>query len=108
VAGAKFSIPCLESQIHDYGLPPLRANLTSLGWTSAVVRFAIGPADDPTTFRLGTGAVWTGTYYSLSAEALWPLNGAAGRGIGFISQFHLYFDDLFPNSLSNPLIGTWI
>ena len=33
---------------------------------------------------------------------------AAGRGVGFIGQFHLYFDDLFPNSLGKPLIGTSI
>jgi hypothetical protein len=105
----QYSIPYLESQIHDYGLPPLFANLTplvELGWGSAAGRSAIGPADSPTTFQLGTGAVWTGTYYSLSAEALWPLNGATGRGVGFIGQFHLYFDDMFPNSIGNPLIGT--
>jgi hypothetical protein len=107
----QYSIPYLESQIHDYGLPPLLANLTplvELSWNSAAGRSAIGPANYPTTFQLGTGAVWTGTYYALSAEALWPLNGATGHGIGFIGQFHLYFDDLFPNSIGKPLIGTSI
>lgn len=105
----QYSIPYLESQIHDYGLPPLFAKLTplvELGWGSAAGRSAIGPTNNPTTFQLGTGAVWTGTYYSLSAEALWPLNGATGRGVGFIGQFHLYFDDMFPNSIGKPLIGT--
>ena len=107
----QYSIPYLQSQIHDYGLPPLLANLTplvELGWSSAAGRSAIGPADYPTSLQLSTGAVWTGTYYSLSAEALLPLNGAAGRGVGFIGQFHLYFDDMFPNSIGKPLIGTSI
>jgi hypothetical protein len=107
----QYSIPYLESQVHDYGLPPLLANLTplvELSWSSAAGRSAIGPANDPTSFQLGAGAVWTSTYYALAAEALLPLNGAAGHGVGFIGQVHLYFDDLFPNSLGKPLIGTSI
>jgi hypothetical protein len=104
----QYSIPYLQSQIHDYGLPSLFANLTplvELAWSSAAGRSAVGPADYPTSFELGTGAVWTGTWYALSAEAVWPLNGAAAHGIGFIGQFHVYFDDLFPNTIGKPLIG---
>ena len=44
--------------------------------------------------------------YSISAEVLWPLNGAAGHNIGAIGQFHLYFDDLMPNTLGKP-ISQW-
>ncbi len=105
----QYSIPYLQSQIKDYGLPPVLANLTplvELGWSSAAASSAFRPTNDPTTFMLGTGAVWTGEYYSLSTELLWPLNGAAGHGLGVIGQFHLYFDDLFPNSLGKPLIGS--
>lgn len=104
----QYSIPYLQSQIKDYGLPPFLANLTplaELGWTSAAGRSALGPTNQPTTFTLGTGAVWTGTDMSFSTEVLWPLNGAAGHGLGVIGQFHLYFDDLLPNSLGKPLFG---
>jgi hypothetical protein len=103
----QYSIPYLQSQIKDEGLPPLLANLTplaELGWSSAAAGSAFKPTNDPTTFTLGTGAVWTGEYYSISTELLWPLNGAAGHGLGVIGQFHLYFDDLFPDSLGKPLI----
>ena len=48
----------------------------------------------------------TGTYYSLSTEIMWPLNGATAHGLGIIGQFHLYFDDIFPNSIGKPLIGS--
>jgi hypothetical protein len=104
----QYSIPYLESQIHDYDLPTVLANLTplvELGWSSAAGRSAITPANYPTTFVLGTGAVWTGTYYSFSTEVLWPLNGATAHGLGIIGQFHLYFDDMFPNSIGKPLFG---
>jgi hypothetical protein len=105
----QYSIPYLETQIHDDGLPPLLANLTplaELGWTSAAGHSNLGPTNMPTTFVLGTGAVWTGEFYSLSLETLWPLNGATGHGVGVIGQFHLYFDDMFPNSLGKPIFGS--
>jgi hypothetical protein len=102
----QYSIPYLQSQIKDYGLPNILANLTplvELHWTSAAGSSIIRPTNNPTTFLLGTGAVWTGRYYSISAELLTPLNGAAGHGMGAIGQFHLYFDDLMPNTLGKPL-----
>jgi hypothetical protein len=105
----QYSIPYLQSQIHDYGLPTILADLTpvaELGWTSAAGASDFRPTGNPTTFKLGTGAVWTGEYYSFSTELLWPLNGAAGHGLGVIGQFHLYFDDLFPNSLGKPLFDS--
>ena len=104
----QYSIPYLESQIKDYGLPPFLARLTpvvELAWTSAAANSIRRPTDNPTTFLAGTGAVWTGEYYSISTEILWPLNGAAGHGLGVIGQFHLYFDDLFPNTLGKPLLS---
>jgi hypothetical protein len=105
----QYSIPYLQSQIKDYGLPSILANLTplvELYWTSAAGSSALTPVSNPTSYLLGTGAVWTGRYYAISAEVLWPLNGAAGHNIGVIGQFHLYFDDLFPNTLGKP-ISQW-
>lgn len=104
----QYSIPYLQTQIHDYGLPTVLANLTplaELGWSSAAAGSALRPTGSPTVFLLGTGAVWTGEYYSLSTELLIPLNGAAQHGLGVIGQFHLYFDDLLPNTLGKPLFG---
>ena len=102
----QYSIPYLQSQVKSYGLTGILANLTpliELAWTSAAGASAIRPTNNPTTFLLGTGAVWTGTYYAVSAEVLWPLNGAAGHNVGAIAQFHLYFDDLMPNTLGKSL-----
>ncbi len=104
----QYSVPYLQSQIRDFSLPPLLADLTpvaELGWTSAAAGSVFRPSGAPTTFTLGTGAVWTGEDYSVSTEVLWPLNGAAGHGLGITGQFHLYFDDMFPKSLGKPLFG---
>jgi hypothetical protein len=105
----QYSIPYLQSQIKDYGLPSIIGNLTpvvELAWSSAAGASALRPTNNPTTFLLGTGAAWTGRYYAISAEVLWPLNGATGHNIGAVAQFHLYFDDMFPNSLGKP-ISEW-
>jgi hypothetical protein len=40
-------------------------------------------------------------------EALIPGNRQTGSHIGFIAQFHLYFDDMFPTSLGKPIMDWW-
>jgi hypothetical protein len=103
----QYSVPYLQSQIYDYRLPPILANLTplvELGWSSAATGTAFRPSNLPTTFLLSAGAVYTSEYYSFSTELLMPLNGTAQHGLGVIGQFHIYFDDMFPNSLGKPLI----
>ena len=105
----QYSIPYLQSQVKDYGLRGILAKLTplaELAWSSAAGASAVPGTSQPTTYLLGTGAVWTGTDYAVSAEMLWPLNGAAGHNIGVVAQLHLYFDDLMPNTLGKP-ISEW-
>jgi hypothetical protein len=105
----QYSVPYLQSQVKNAGITGFAANLTpllELAWTSAAGGSALRPTNNPTTFLLGTGAVWTGTWCAVSAEMLWPLNSAAGHGLGAIAQFHLYFDDLMPNTLGKP-ISEW-
>lgn len=104
----QYSIPYLQSQVKNIGITGLAANLTplvELAWTSAASATALPGSSQPTSFLLGTGAVWTGTTSAVSAEMLWPLNGAAGHGIGVIGQFHLFLDDLLPNTLGKPLLA---
>ncbi len=42
--------------------------------------------------------------FQFGIEALIPANRASGSNVGVIAQFHLFFDDLFPNSLGKPLL----
>ena len=34
-----------------------------------------------------------------------PVNRDSGTGVGFLGQFHLYLDDIFPKTYGQPLIG---
>lgn len=99
----QYSIPYLQSQVRDLGLPPVLGRLTpliELSWSSP----ASHPHAEGTQYLFGIGAVYTADVYAVSLEALVPANGQSGRGIGAIAQFHLYFDDLFPHTLGKPLL----
>lgn len=99
----QYSIRYLSAQVKDYGLPTFVNRLTpvvELSWSS--------PASKPnalqTQYLWGIGLNYTATDYAVGLEMLVPGNAATGSHLGAIAQFHLYFDDLFPNSLGKPIL----
>ncbi|HEX4366277.1 MAG TPA: hypothetical protein VH023_05580 [Rhodopila sp.] len=99
----QYSIRYLSSQVKDYGLPDFVNKLTpvvELSWSSP----ASQPNQDQTQYLWGVGVNYTATTYAVGVEALIPGNSATGSHLGVIAQFHLYFDDLFPNSLGKPIV----
>lgn len=99
----QYSLPYLQSQVKDQGLPGWLARTTPLVevvWTSP----ATNPNTSPTTWTIAPGVVYTGEWYQLGVEMLIPANKAAGTNVGLIAQFHVFLDDLVPNSiLGRPL-----
>jgi hypothetical protein len=101
----QYSIRYLSSQVKDYGLPAFVNRLTPLvevAWSSPASK----PNQDSTQYLLGVGVNYTAQEYGFSVEALIPGNKQTGSHLGVIAQFHLYFDDMFPNSLGKP-IAEW-
>jgi hypothetical protein len=98
----QYSIPYLQSQVKDYGLPDLLGRLVPLvetTWTSP----ASAPGGGPATLTFAAGAIYLADTYQIGLEALIPGNRAAGQNVGVIGQVHYFFDDLFPHSLGKPL-----
>lgn len=98
----QYSIPYLQSQVRDFGLPNFLNRLTPLvevAWSSPASR----PNSTGTQYLIGVGAIYSAEAYSLGAEILIPGNGQTGRNIGVIAQFHLFLDDLFPKTIGKPL-----
>jgi hypothetical protein len=98
----QYSLPYLQSQVRDVGLPAVVGAVTplvELAWTS--------PASRPhgTQYLFGIGAIYTARTYAVGLEALIPANGQTGRAIGAIAQLHWYFDDLFPSTLGKPVLS---
>jgi hypothetical protein len=99
----QYSIRYLSSQVKDYGLPEFVNRLTPLvefQWSSP----ASQPNQGSTQYLIAPGINYTATDYAVSVEALIPGNKQTGSHVGVIAQFHLYFDDLFPNSLGKPIL----
>jgi hypothetical protein len=99
----QYSIRYLSSQVKDYGLPEFVNRLTPLveiAWSSP----ASQPNQGATQYLIAPGINYTAQDYAVTVEALIPGNKAAGSHIGAIAQFHLYFDDLAPNTLGKPLL----
>jgi hypothetical protein len=100
----QYSMRYLSSQVKDLGLPEFVNRLTPLvevAWSSPASR----PNQDATQYLIAPGINYTATNYAVSVEALIPGNKASGSHVGFIAQFHLYFDDMFPHSLGKPILA---
>jgi hypothetical protein len=99
----QYSLRYLSSQVKDYGLSPFVNRLTpvvEMSWSSPASK----PNQSATTFLWGVGLNYTANSYAVTVEALIPGNRNTGSHLGVIAQFHLYFDDLFPNSLGKPIV----
>lgn len=100
-AALQYSIPYLQQHVRAFDLPAFVARLVPL------VEISLSSPDDgPTTGTIAPGILYEADTWQAGAEALIPANGATRQieGTGFIVQFHLFLDDLLPNSLGKPLI----
>lgn len=100
----QYSMRYLSSQVRDYGLPDFINRLTpvvELSWYSPASK----PNDAKTQYLWGIGVNYTAQSYAVGVEALVPGNRDTGSHLGVIAQFHLYFDDLMPNSLGKPILS---
>ena len=74
--------------------------LIEITWSSP----ATSPSTQGTTWIAAPGVIYSAPWYQVGIEALIPLNKAAGTNVGVIAQFHVFFDDLFPNTLGKPVV----
>ena len=99
----QYSIPYLQNQIKDFGLPEPIAHMipvAEFSWISA----ASSPGGSPTSWTLAPGFIYLRRWYQVGVEALVPLNKAAGTNVGFMVQYHVFLDDLFPHGIGAPLV----
>ena len=100
----QYSVPYLQSQVRDFGLPHWVGGLIPLleiTWSSP----ASAPSNDPTTWTFAPGVIFIGQTFQVGLEALIPANRASGSNVGAIAQLHFFFDDLFPDTLGKPIFN---
>ncbi len=100
----QYSLPYLQSQVRDLGLPGFVNRLTPLVEV-AYSSPASSPSNLGTQVVVAPGVIYGGDSFQVGLEALIPANRASGRFVGVITHMHVFFDDLLPNSLGKPLFS---
>jgi hypothetical protein len=98
----QYSIPYLQTQVKDYGLPSFIGNLVPIvevAWSSP----ASSPSSQGTTWTVAPGVIYMAQWGEVGLEALIPGNKTTGTNVGAVALVHFFFDDLFPNSIGKPL-----
>ena len=49
------------------------------------------------------GAVYITDKWQVAPEAMIPMTGATGHGVGVIGSLDFYLDDIFPDTLGRPI-----
>jgi hypothetical protein len=105
-ASLQYSMPYLKSEIRDYQLPDFINHLIPIVEAQLATPVANNFGNSyVTTGTINPGAIWVGSYFQVGLEAVIPVNRASGTGVGFLGQLHLYLDDMFPNTIGQPLLG---
>jgi hypothetical protein len=100
----QYSLPYLQSQVRDLGLGPVFGNLIPLvefTWSSP----ANAPGSAPMTWNAAPGVIYLTWWGEVGAEAMIPMNHAAGTNVGAVALVHFFFDDLFPHSIGRPIFN---
>jgi len=98
----QYSIPYLQSQVKDFGLPAFVGRLVplvELTWSSP----ATSPSTQGAAWTVAPGVIYMADWYQVGIEALIPGNKAAGTNVGVVALFHVFFDDLYPHSIGKPI-----
>ena len=99
----EYSLPYLQQQVKDIGLPQPFKNMIPL------VEFSMSSPENRdggvTTGTINPGILYENTYFQIGAEAQIPVNSASGHNIGAIVQLEIFIDDIWPRAFGHPLIG---
>ncbi|HMK44071.1 MAG TPA: hypothetical protein VK445_08040 [Dissulfurispiraceae bacterium] len=98
----QYSLMYLQQFVKDIGLG------TPLNRMILVIEFPMetclnAGCKGRTTGTINPGVVWAGKYMQFGVAAEIPINSRSGRHVGVLGLFHLFVDDLFPNSFGKPL-----
>lgn len=99
----QYSLPYLQSFVKDMGIT------NPFNHMIPVIEMPMntclnGNCAGQTTGTINPGVIWFSHWGQLALEGTIPVNQRSGNHIGVLFQLHFYFDDMFPNTLGEPLI----
>ena len=99
----EYSLPYLQSAVKDIGLPAPLSQIIPLVEVS-LQRPLDRVSDRRTTGTVNPGFIWAGRLVQAGVEAVIPIDGASGHGVGIQAQLHFFLDDIFPRSIGRPVL----
>src|SRR5271170_434876 len=100
----EYSLPYLQGQVKDVGLPGPFKNMIPL------VEFTLTSPENrdggEATGTINPGVLYESKYFQIGAEAIIPVNDATGHDVGAIIQLEIFIDDIWPKLFGHPLIGS--
>jgi len=102
-ASLQYSMPYLQQHVKALDVPEFFTRLVPL----VEISFT-SPTRGPTTGTISPGILYESDKWQFGVEAIISGNHATrlSQGTGVLLQFHLFLDDIFPNSLGKPLFDT--
>ena len=78
--------------------------ITEFTFSKPISNFAPG-ISNVTTGTIQLGAVYITGTYQVAVEAILPLNGDSGHGVGVVASLDLYLDDILPDTIGRPIFN---
>jgi hypothetical protein len=100
----EYSLEYLQHHVKDIGLSAPFDRLIPLVEVSFTTPLNRGLGGQ-TVGTIQPGIIWSGQFMQIGAEAIIPVNRQSGHGLGAMVQLHFYLDDIFPNSIGQPIFG---
>jgi hypothetical protein len=98
----QYSIPYLQHQVKDLGVPQPLAGAYFVV-EAPMTTCTAGACSGQTTGTINPGILWLNNWGQFGIEAQIPVNHATGSHTGILLQAHFFLDDIFPNSIGKPL-----
>jgi hypothetical protein len=98
----QYSIPYLQHQVKDLGLPQPLAGAYFVV-EAPMSTCTAGACVGQTTGTINPGVLWLNEWGQFGVEAQVPVNRLTGSHVGVLLDAHLFLDDIFPNSIGNAL-----
>jgi hypothetical protein len=99
----QYSLPYFNSNVGEIDNDFFKHLIPITEFTFSRPIYNFAPGTNATTGTIQPGVVYLTSTYQVAVEAIVPLNGASGHGVGAIAQLDLYLDDLLPDSLGKPI-----
>ncbi|WP_028225216.1 hypothetical protein [Paraburkholderia ferrariae] len=98
----QYSIPYLQHEVKDFGLPQPLAGAYFVV-EAPMSTCTAGACAGQTTGTINPGVLWLNHWGQFGVEAQIPVNRLTGAHVGVLLDAHLFLDDIFPGSIGKPL-----